>query len=233
MSGVGALGGGAGRAPAAAPIEFWFDFGSPYAYLAAERLPALAARHGRALDWRPMLLFAVLRRLGLPPPLGHAAKHAYLLLDAERSARQLGVAYRQPTRFPVITPLPGRLFQVLAARDRQAAAGFAAAALRAAFRDDQPLDDAAAVAALAAACDGRPAAALLAAADAAPARAGLAAAVDVAAARGIFGSPFVVIDGEAFFGADRLPQIEARLAGRLSPAKLSKEPAHEPRADDE
>jgi 2-hydroxychromene-2-carboxylate isomerase len=40
----------------AAPLEFWFDFSSPYGYLAAQRVEALAARHGRSVDWRPMLL---------------------------------------------------------------------------------------------------------------------------------------------------------------------------------
>lgn len=201
------------------PIEFWFDFGSPYAYLAAERLPAIVAAHGRRLQWRPVLLFAVLRKLDLPPPMGHSAKRDYLLMDFERSARHLGVAYRHPTRFPVISPWPARLFHAIAARDEDAAAAFAAAALRAAFRDDQALDDLPALMALAERFDDRGAAALQAAADGEAARAPLAARIDEAAARGLFGSPFVIIDGEGFFGADRLPQIEARLAGRLAPAR--------------
>ena len=40
----------------AAPLAFWFDFSSPYGYLAAQRIEALAARHGRGVDWHPMLL---------------------------------------------------------------------------------------------------------------------------------------------------------------------------------
>lgn len=203
-----------------APVEFWFDFGSPYAYLAAEKLPGIVAAHGRALRWRPVLLFAVLRKLELPAPMGHPAKRDYLLMDFARSARHLGVPYRHPTRFPVVSPWPARLFHAIAARSAAAAAAFALGAFRAAFRDDQPLDDLPLLLALAARHDGRDADALRTAADGEAARAALAADIDEAAARGLFGSPFVVIDGEGYFGADRLPQIEARLAGTLAPHAL-------------
>lgn len=202
------------------PIDFWFDFASPYGYLMAERIDDLAAAHGRRVRWRPMLLFAVLRQLALPAPLAHAAKREYMLLDVARSARQLGLPYQQPSRFPVISPLPGRLFHALAARDPVAAAAFARAALRAAFQDDQPLDDAGWVGALAARFDPRDAATLLQAAAGDDAREALARSVADAVERSVFGSPFVHIDGEPFFGADRLPQIEARLSGRLPPATL-------------
>lgn len=201
----------------AAPVEFWFDFGSPYGYLMAEHIDALAAAHGRHVRWQPMLLFAVLRRLSMPPPLEHAPKHDYLLLDVERSARHLGQPYRHPSRFPLITPLPGRMFHVLAERDPPAAAEFARDALRAAFRDDAALDDADLVAGLAARHDTRSAAQLREAANAELARRALADAIAEAAAHRVFGSPFVRIDGEPFFGVDRLAQIEERLAGRLAP----------------
>lgn len=200
------------------PIEFWFDFGSPYGYFMAERIDALAAAHGRTVRWRPMLLFAVLRQLDMPAPLAHVAKRDYMLLDFERSARHLGVPYRHPSRFPLATPLPGRMFHVLAERDELAAAAFARAALRSAFQGDQPLDDAGFVGALAARIDPRGADTLLLAAQGDAARAALAQGIDDAVGKHVFGSPFVLIDGEPFFGADRMPQIEARLSGRLAPA---------------
>ena len=128
------------------PIDFWFDFASPYGFLMGERIDALAAAHGRTVRWRPLLLFAVLRQLDLPAPMGHPAKRDYMLLDFERSARHLGVTYCHPSRFPVVTPLPGRLFHVLAERDAAAAAAFARAAMQLAFQHDRPLDDAAMVA---------------------------------------------------------------------------------------
>lgn len=210
------------------PIEFWFDFASPYAYLLGERIDAVAAAHGRRVHWRPLLLFAVLRELGLPAPMGHTAKRDYLLLDFERSARHLELPYRHPSRFPVVTPLPGRLFHVLAACDPVQAAAFARAAMQAAFCHDQPLDDAAFIGALAARHDtteARDAATLLQAAQGDGPRAALAQGVADAVRLQVFGSPFVRIDGEPFFGADRLPQIEARLAGRLAAA--TRAPTHE------
>ncbi len=200
------------------PITFWFDFGSPYGYLMAERIDAVAAAHGRTVRWRPMLLFAVLRGLEMPAPMAHTAKRDYMLLDFERSARHLDLPYRHPSRFPLVTPLPARLFHVLAAREEAAAVAFARAALQAAFQHDQPLDDAAFVGALAARFDGRDGETLLQLAQGDAARAALAAGIDDAIRQQVFGSPFVHIDGEPFFGADRLPQIEARLAGRLAPA---------------
>jgi 2-hydroxychromene-2-carboxylate isomerase len=200
------------------PIEFWFDFASPYGYLMGERIDALAAAQGRAVRWRPVLLFAVLRQLALPAPMAQPAKRDYMLLDFERSARHLGVPYHHPSRFPVVTPLPGRMFHALAERDPAAAVAFARAAMQAAFQHDQPLDDALVVGALAARFDPRDAATLLQAAQGDAARAALAQGIDDAVRLGVFGSPFVRIDGEPFFGADRLPQIEARLAGRLAPA---------------
>ena len=200
------------------PIDFWFDFASPYGFLMGERIDALAAAHGRTVRWRPLLLFAVLRQLELPAPMGHPAKRDYMLLDFERSARHLGVTYCHPSRFPVVTPLPGRLFHVLAERDAAAAAAFARAAMQLAFQHDRPLDDAAMVATLASRFDARTADTLLQAAQGDAARAALARDIDEAVRQQVFGSPFVQIDGEPFFGADRLPQIEARLAGRLAPA---------------
>ena len=50
-----------------APLRFHFDFSSPYGYLASERIESLAARHGRAVDWRPMLLGAAFKVAGTQP----------------------------------------------------------------------------------------------------------------------------------------------------------------------
>lgn len=49
------------------PIEFWFDFGSPSAWLAAQRIEAVAARARRTPRWRPFLLGAVFRETGIAP----------------------------------------------------------------------------------------------------------------------------------------------------------------------
>ena len=50
-----------------APIDFYFDFSSPYGFLASEKIEALAARHGRDVSWRPMLLGVVFKQTGAAP----------------------------------------------------------------------------------------------------------------------------------------------------------------------
>jgi 2-hydroxychromene-2-carboxylate isomerase len=214
---------------APAPVDFWFDFASPYAYLLSEKLDTLAARHGRVVRWRPVLLFAVLRALELPAPLASPAKRAYMLRDFERSARHLGVPFRLPEAFsvsamspvsPATTQHAARAFYLIDRLAPAAAVCFARQVFRAYFRHGALIDRLALVADWAAAAApslGEPArvAAMLQAAEA---KLLLADAIDAAVRQRVFGSPFVVVDGEPFFGADRLPQIEAVLAGTLAPA---------------
>ena len=86
------------------PIDFWFDFSSPYGYLMSERIDDLAARFGRKVRWHPILLGVIFKAHGgAPLTLQHPAKAAYALLDFERSARFMGVPYRHPTKFPLPT----------------------------------------------------------------------------------------------------------------------------------
>ncbi len=204
---------------AAAPIDFWFDFASPYGYLMAEKIDALAERHGRAVRWRPVLLFAVLRALSLPAPLESAVKRDYMLRDFDRSARHLGVAFRLPEGFPAPTQHLARGFYLVDAVDPVAARRFALAAMRAYFTEGAAIGDMANVARWMSAQ--RPSlgdeTACLEALRGAEAKALLAQAVDEAVRQRVFGSPFVVVDGEPFFGVDRLPQIAAWLEGTLGP----------------
>lgn len=186
------------------PIEFFFDFASPYAYFAADRLAQIAARHGRAVRWRPILLWTVLKTLGLPPPMETQAKGDYLHLDMARSARFHARPFRFPTHFPTSAHLPARAFYWLEARDQARAEAFIRQVFTAFFVDDIDLRDTGAVARLA----GIEEAQLK---DEAAARA-LREAGQEAGERGVHGSPFIFVDGEPFFGADRLPQIEWRLA---------------------
>ena len=204
-------------------IDFWFDFASPYGYLMSEKIEAVVAHHGRTIRWRPVLLFAVLRALDLPAPLGPAVKRDYVLSDAERSARHLGVPYALPDGFPAPTQHAARAFYLIEQSDPVAAVHFAHAVYRGYFQRAADIGDPALIAAWAAAEAPAlgDAAAVLAQLQSAPTKALLAGAVDAAVQRRVFGSPFVVVDGEAFFGVDRLPQIEALLAGALAAAPHS------------
>ena len=124
----------------AEPIDFWFDFSSPYGYLMSERIDELAARFGRKVRWHPILLGVVFKATGSAPlTLQHPAKAAYALRDFERSARFLGIPYRRPTRFPLPTQNAARAYYWLHGQDCALARRFAHAVYRALFVDDRDI----------------------------------------------------------------------------------------------
>ena len=98
------------------PIDFYFDFSSPYGYLASTRIDALAARHGRVVRWRPFLIGALYKQLGYMP-LEQPGKRAYFLHDVPRSARAMGVALTIPASFPEALIAPARAVYWIADRD--------------------------------------------------------------------------------------------------------------------
>jgi 2-hydroxychromene-2-carboxylate isomerase len=191
-----------------APIDFWFDFSSPYGYLMAEQIDAVAALHGRKVRWHPILLGVIFQATGARPPAeGTGAKALYTANDFRRSARFLGVPYNPPSRFPLPTQNAARAYYWLHGQDCALARRFALAVYRALFVDDRDISSPDTVLDIAAGLgvDREPLAVALQTPEI---KARLKAEVDQALATGVFGSPHVIIDGEPFFGADRLPQIE-------------------------
>ena len=196
----------------AAPIDFYFDFSSPYGCLAAQEVDALAARHGRTVDWHPMLLGVVFKQTGMAPLTGIPLKGEYSKRDFARSARFHGIAeFRMPSRFPIASQAPARIVLWLKAQDRALAVRVAKALFHAYFREDVDISDADAAAAIAAR-EGVDAAAARAAIDDPAVKDALKREVEQAIGRGVFGSPFVIVDGEPFWGLDRFDQIERWLA---------------------
>jgi len=196
----------------AAPIEFWFDFSSPYGYLAAQKIDALAARHGRTVDWRPMLLGVAFKQSGQAPLTQIPLKGDYSRRDFTRSARFHGVAdFRMPEKFPIPSQAPARIVLWAKARDPAQAAVVAKALYRAYFFEGLDVSDPE-VAADVAARTGLDRAAARAAVDDPAVKDLLKREVDGGIARGVFGSPFVFVDGEPFWGLDRFDQIDRWLA---------------------
>jgi 2-hydroxychromene-2-carboxylate isomerase len=196
----------------APPIDFYFDFSSPYGYLGAQRIDALATKHGRAVDWHPILLGAVFKQTGMVPLTEVPLKGEYSKRDFERSARFHGISgFRQPSRFPIPTQAPARIV-VWLKKDHPALAVPAAKALFGAyFVDDVDISSPDTAVGIAAAV-GVDASAARAAIDDPAIKDALKREVDAAIARGVFGSPFVVVDGEPFWGLDRFDQIDKWLA---------------------
>lgn len=196
-----------------AALEFYFDFSSPYGYLAAERIDELAAKYGRKVKWRPVLLGVIFKATGAAPLTTVPLKGEYSKLDFARSARFMGVPYNPPSRFPLPTQMAARAYYWLHDRDCAMARAFAKAVYRALFVEDRDISDPEVVLAIAAAV-GADRAAVAEAVESPEIKERLKAEVAAALEKGVFGSPFIVCDGEPFMGADRLPQLEARLAGK-------------------
>ena len=195
----------------AAPIDFYFDFSSPYGYLGAEKIEALAAKYGRAVDWHPVLLGVIFKETGGAPLTTLPIKGDYSKRDFQRSARFLGVPYRAPSKFPIASQAPARIVLWLKHRDPALAARVAKALYRAYFVDDVDISDPDRAAAVAAK-EGADAAAARSAVDDPAVKDELKADVAQALARGVFGSPYVIVDGEPFWGVDRFEQLERWLA---------------------
>jgi 2-hydroxychromene-2-carboxylate isomerase len=196
----------------AAPIDFYFDFSSPYGYLAARRIEALAARHGRSVDWHPILLGVIFKETGAVPLTQVPLKGEYSRRDMARSARFNGIDdFRMPSRFPIPTQGAARIVLALKATDTALATTVAKALYRAYFVEDLDISDPQ-IAADVAGRAGADAAAMRKAIDDPAVKDALKDAVARAMKAGVCGSPFFVVDGEPFWGLDRLPQLERWLA---------------------
>jgi 2-hydroxychromene-2-carboxylate isomerase len=196
----------------AAPIDFYFDFSSPYGYLASQKIGDLAAKHHREVAWHPILLGVIFRRTGTGPLTEIPLKGDYSRRDFARSARFHGLPeFRMPSRFPIPSQAPARIVVWQQTRDPAAAPRLINAYFRAFFVDDIDIsgpDNAVAVAAK----EGVDANAARAAIDDPAMKDALKRNVDEALARGVFGSPFVIVDDEPFWGLDRFDQLDRWLA---------------------
>ena len=195
-----------------APIDFYFDFSSPYGYIGSERIEALAAKHGRSVDWHPMLLGVVFRQTGASPLTEVPLKGPYSKRDFIRSAKYHGVErFRLPSTFPIATQGAARIVLWLKERDRSRVAATVHALYRAFFGDDIDISkpENAVAAAVAVGVDG---AAARAAIDDPAIKDALKRENVRALAAGVFGSPFIIVDGEPFWGVDRLEQVDRWLA---------------------
>jgi 2-hydroxychromene-2-carboxylate isomerase len=194
-----------------APMDFYFEFASPYGYLASTQIEALAARHGRAVTWHPIMLGAAFKETGARPLTETPLKGPYLGHDVPRFARLLGVPLTLPPVMPMNSLAASRACVWLAETDAAQAKRLAQALFHAHWGEGRDLSAPEAVADVAARL-GIDRTDLLAAVAEQRIKERLKAQTQGAIARGVFGSPFIFVDNEAFWGADRLPQIETWLS---------------------
>lgn len=188
-------------------IDFYFDFSSPYGYLATFEIDALAARHGREVNWRPYLMGAAMKQTGSAPLSERPLISDYAIRDFKRSARKIGAPFEMPDPFPVATVAPCRAFYWLHDVDAENAKALARALYAAFFAQGRNISDASVVVECAAEL-GVDADTVTAALSDQKVKDRLRAETEGAIERGAFGSPFFFVDGEPFWGHDRMAQID-------------------------
>ena len=197
-------------------VVFYFDFGSPNAYLAHRVIPAIEARTGASFDYVPILLGGLFKLTNNQPPMvafgGVKNKLAYEARETERFvARHNLTAYRFNPHFPVNTL---RIMRGAVAAQRQGVfAAYVEAVFRAMWEQGLKMDDPAVFAAALTAA-GLDAEAILAGAEEPEVKQALLANTEAACAAGAFGSPSFLVGDELYFGKERLRDIEQALTAR-------------------
>lgn len=189
------------------PIDFYFDFSSPYGYFAAEQIDELASRYGRQVDWHPVMLGAIFKTTGMAPLTQIPIKRDYSWRDWARISRLTGIPFKAPSAFPIAAQNPSRAVLFVQRSNEDQAKVLARALYRAFFTEDRNIGEVEVV------CDvakslGMDVPTLLAGMNDPTVKEQLRHETGAAEARGVFGSPFMIADGEPFWGFDRFPMLE-------------------------
>jgi 2-hydroxychromene-2-carboxylate isomerase len=195
----------------ATELEFFFDYGSPFSYLADTQLEGLAGRTGAVVSYRPMLLGGVFKETGNSSPISIEAKRKYMNADLERWAKHYGVPALHNPHFPINTI---RLMRgAIAAHRSGVFAAYHRAIFDAFWRDGLNLGDAAVVRGVLERA-GLDAVRLAAASEEHAVKDALRVATETAVARGAFGAPTFFVGDQMFWGNDRLLFVEQALKAR-------------------
>lgn len=187
-------------------IEFWFDFSSPYAYFASETIERFAQETATEIQWRPFLLGAVFPKTNMAPLVDMPMRGDYARHDWQRIARLLDVPFAAPSRHPYAAIKVSRAYYWLEANRPDRAIAFAHAVFRAHFADGRDPSGSSVVADIARSV-GVPPDELLTAIQHGEIKEKLKRRVDEAIEKGVFGSPFFIVDGEPFWGWDRMTMM--------------------------
>ncbi len=190
-------------------VDFYFDFSSPYSYIATHKINPLANSYGVEVNWKPFLLGAIFKITGAAPLTGaHAWRSSYSAVDFERSAHVHGLPFKMPSKFPQIGVTASRC-TLWIKQEFGAAKGadFAKGVFHLLFVEDGDINDLSALSAIATRL-GCNAQAMQAAIQTSEVKALLIATTDEATKGEVFGAPTFVFEGERFWGVDRLNHLE-------------------------
>src|SRR3954467_15642133 len=193
-------------------LEFYFDYGSPYSYLADTQVETVAKRAGAALARRPMLLGGVFKATGNASPMTVQLKSKWSAFDLPMWARYYGVPFNRNPHFPVNTLALMR--GAAAAQIDGVFESYHPAMFKAMWVDGRNLNDMKEVAAVLSAA-GLDAAKFGQRVQDQDVKDRLKETTDAAVGRGVFGAPTCFVDDMMFFGNDRLPFVEMALKGEL------------------
>ncbi len=187
-------------------IDFYFDLTSPYSYVAAELIEDIAKAGGRTVNYKPTLLGFVFKSTGNSAPMMVPTKGKYSARDFSRTARFHGLPLKFPQKFPINATVASRAILKLKEDKEQQVGDFTRALYRAYFVDGQDITTEAGVAQVANGL-GLDGAALASASNDEAIKEKMKAAVQESIDVGMFGAPYFVVDGEAFWGQDRMEQL--------------------------
>jgi 2-hydroxychromene-2-carboxylate isomerase len=191
-------------------VEFYFDVGSPAAYLAWTQLPRIARETGTEIEYRPFLLGGVFQATGNKSPMEVPAKGQYMVDDLQRFARRYGVPFAHNPHFPINTLMLMRGAIGLQMREPARMVPYVDAVYRAIWVDGKNMNDPATVAGVLKAAGFEPERLLALTTDPAVKDA-LKASTQEAVARGVFGAPTFFVGKDMFWGQDRLDFVKEAL----------------------
>jgi len=191
-------------------VEFFFDVGSPAAYLAYTQLPRIAREAGAQIVWKPMLLGGVFKATGNASPVTVPAKGKWMMGDLARYAKQYGVSFDTPPGFPINTLPLMRGAVGVQMRAPEKFAAYVDAVFRAMFGAPRDMREPATIAEVVseAGLDPKQFEALIGDPEV---KQRLIAITEEAVSRGAFGAPTYFVGNEMFFGQDRLEFVARAL----------------------
>ncbi|MBC7376138.1 MAG: 2-hydroxychromene-2-carboxylate isomerase [Burkholderiaceae bacterium] len=192
-------------------VDFYFDVGSPAAYLAYQQLPGICNEAGAAIAWKPMLLGGVFQATSNQSPMMVPAKGSYMLDDLGRFAKRYGCAFNHNPHFPINTLMLMRGAAGLQLREPARLDDYLRAVFKAIWVDGKNMNDPQVVGAVLQEAGFDPAAFMALVGDA-QVKDRLKATTQEAVERGVFGAPAFFVDGTLYWGQDRMDFVREALA---------------------
>lgn len=191
-----------------APIDFYFDFISPYGYFGATQIEPLAVRYGRTVSWHPFLLgVTVMQIMGMKPLMETPLKSDYMRHDKPRMAKLLGIPFKDRDLAGVSGVNAARAFLWMKREHPGHAVPFALRIFERLFVRGEDITSAG-VSVNEATALGVPRDAMLEGISSPAIKNALRESVDNAVARGVFGAPTFIVDGQSIWGVDRIWMLE-------------------------